>query len=32
LCGLGMSAPNPILSTLQYFPEEYDRLLQPLSN
>jgi len=32
LCGLGMSAPNPILSTLQYFPEEYDRLLQPRSN
>ena len=24
LCGLGQSAPNPILSTLQYFREEYD--------
>ncbi|MCL1843806.1 MAG: NADH-quinone oxidoreductase subunit NuoF [Defluviitaleaceae bacterium] len=23
LCGLGMTAPNPVLSTLQYFPEEY---------
>nr|WP_308221615.1 NADH-quinone oxidoreductase subunit F [Fuchsiella alkaliacetigena] len=23
LCGLGQSAPNPILSTLQYFEEEY---------
>jgi NADH-quinone oxidoreductase subunit F/NADP-reducing hydrogenase subunit HndC len=24
LCGLGMSAPNPILSTLRYFREEYE--------
>lgn len=24
LCGLGQSAPNPILSTLRYFPEEYE--------
>ncbi len=24
LCGLGQSAPNPILSTLEYFREEYD--------
>ncbi len=24
LCGLGMSAPNPILSTLKYFREEYE--------
>ena len=24
LCGLGQSAPNPILSTLRYFREEYD--------
>ena len=31
LCGLGMSAPNPILSTLQYFPEEYQTLLQQSS-
>lgn len=23
LCGLGQAAPNPILSTLKYFPEEY---------
>ncbi len=27
LCGLGQSAPNPVLSTLRYFPEEYDALL-----
>lgn len=24
LCGLGKSAPNPVLSTLKYFREEYD--------
>lgn len=23
LCGLGQSAPNPVLSTLEYFPQEY---------
>lgn len=23
LCGLGQSAPNPVLSTLKYFEEEY---------
>jgi bidirectional [NiFe] hydrogenase diaphorase subunit len=23
LCGLGQSAPNPVLSTLRYFSEEY---------
>ncbi len=23
LCGLGKTAPNPVLSTLRYFPEEY---------
>jgi bidirectional [NiFe] hydrogenase diaphorase subunit len=23
LCGLGQSAPNPVLSTLHYFREEY---------
>jgi bidirectional [NiFe] hydrogenase diaphorase subunit len=28
LCGLGMTAPNPVLSTLRYFKEEYDALLQ----
>lgn len=27
LCGLGQSAPNPVLSTLQYFGNEYDDLL-----
>ena len=27
LCGLGISAPNPILSTLRYFPEEYQELI-----
>jgi bidirectional [NiFe] hydrogenase diaphorase subunit len=27
LCGLGQSAPNPILSTLRYFKEEYTTLL-----
>ena len=23
LCGLGMTAPNPVLSTLRYFKDEY---------
>jgi len=27
LCGLGQSAPNPVLSTLQYFGSEYEELL-----
>ena len=27
LCGLGQSAPNPVLSTLQYFGDEYESLL-----
>ena len=27
LCGLGQSAPNPVLSTLRYFPAEYEELL-----
>jgi bidirectional [NiFe] hydrogenase diaphorase subunit len=27
LCGLGQSAPNPVLSTLRYFREEYDQSL-----
>lgn len=28
LCGLGMTAPNPVLSTLRFFPEEYEALLR----
>jgi bidirectional [NiFe] hydrogenase diaphorase subunit len=24
LCGLGQSAPNPVLSTIHYFLDEYD--------
>ena len=28
LCGLGQSAPNPVLSTLQYFGGEYESLLE----
>jgi bidirectional [NiFe] hydrogenase diaphorase subunit len=28
LCGLGQSAPNPVLSTLRYFPQEYNALLR----
>ncbi len=24
LCGLGQTAPNPVLTTIQYFPEEYE--------
>lgn len=28
LCGLGMSAPNPLLSTLKYFRNEYENYLQ----
>ena len=27
LCGLGQSAPNPVLSTLQYFRHEYESLI-----
>ena len=27
LCGLGQSAPNPVLSTLHYFPDEYTEKL-----
>ena len=26
LCGLGKTAPNPVLSTLRYFREEYERI------
>ncbi|MFB2937408.1 NuoF family protein [Aerosakkonemataceae cyanobacterium BLCC-F154] len=29
LCGLGQSAPNPVLSTLRYFRDEYLALLKP---
>jgi len=28
LCGLGQSAPNPVVSTLRYFRQEYDQLLK----
>ena len=28
LCGLGQSAPNPVLTTVRYFPEEYEVLLK----
>jgi bidirectional [NiFe] hydrogenase diaphorase subunit len=31
LCGLGQTAPNPILSTLRFFRNEYNALLQPES-
>ncbi len=30
LCGLGQSAPNPVLSTLRFFRKEYEDLLQPV--
>ena len=29
LCGLGQTAPNPVLSTLRFFRGEYEELLQP---
>jgi len=29
LCGLGQTAPNPVLSTLRFFRQEYLELLQP---
>jgi len=32
LCGLGQSAPNPVLSTLKYFRDEYTALLKPDGN
>ena len=32
LCGLGQTAPNPVLSTLRYFRNEYLELLQPASD
>lgn len=32
LCGLGQNAPNPILSTLRFFPQEYAALLATREN
>ena len=32
LCGLGQTAPNPVLSTLKYFRHEYEQLLKPAGN
>ncbi len=29
LCGLGQTAPNPVLSTLRFFRNEYEELLKP---
>jgi bidirectional [NiFe] hydrogenase diaphorase subunit len=29
LCGLGQTAPNPVMSTLRFFRPEYEELLQP---
>jgi bidirectional [NiFe] hydrogenase diaphorase subunit len=29
LCGLGQTAPNPVLSTLRFFRHEYERRLKP---
>lgn len=29
LCGLGQTAPNPTMSTLRFFRQEYEALLQP---
>ncbi|MEJ5169565.1 MAG: NuoF family protein [Fimbriimonadales bacterium] len=28
LCGLGKSAPNPVLSTMKFFPEEYEQAIE----
>jgi bidirectional [NiFe] hydrogenase diaphorase subunit len=30
LCGLGQTAPNPVLSAIRYFGEEFEALLQPV--
>jgi bidirectional [NiFe] hydrogenase diaphorase subunit len=30
LCGLGQSAPNPVMSTLKFFMHEYEDLIQDL--
>jgi len=32
LCGLGQSAPNPVLSTLKYFRHEYEALIRQPSS
>jgi NADH:ubiquinone oxidoreductase subunit F (NADH-binding)/(2Fe-2S) ferredoxin len=32
LCGLGSSAPNPLLSTLRHFPQDYENHLQKTLN
>ncbi|HEY9649214.1 MAG TPA: NADH-ubiquinone oxidoreductase-F iron-sulfur binding region domain-containing protein, partial [Coleofasciculaceae cyanobacterium] len=32
LCGLGQTAPNPVMSTLRYFKEEYLALIQDSPN
>ena len=32
LCGLGQTAPNPVLSTLRYFRDEYVSRLKPSTN
>lgn len=32
LCGLGQSAPNPVLSTLRYFRDEYLTMVKPQIN
>lgn len=32
LCGLGQTAPNPVLSTMRYFPEEYNALLNAVGH
>jgi bidirectional [NiFe] hydrogenase diaphorase subunit len=32
LCGLGQTAPNPVLSTLRYFREEYTSRIKPSTN
>lgn len=32
LCGLGQSAPNPVLSTLRYFRSEYDAFVNANTN
>jgi bidirectional [NiFe] hydrogenase diaphorase subunit len=31
LCGLGQSAPNPVISTLRYFRDEYLALIKPVN-
>jgi bidirectional [NiFe] hydrogenase diaphorase subunit len=32
LCGLGQSAPNPVVSTLQYFRPEYEALVSGVNH